>query len=118
MGLLDFLNKGKEKPAPNAPVQPTKEDSNSVFDKPGGPVKAPVTEQPAGNLSDTTNSSVSRSQPVQATIYTVKSGDSLSKIAQQHYGDSTKWRKIFDANKDIIKDPNLIHPGQKLNIPR
>jgi nucleoid-associated protein YgaU len=55
---------------------------------------------------------------VQATIYTVKSGDSLSKIAQQHYGDSTKWRKIFDANKDIIKDPNLIHPGQKLNIPR
>jgi hypothetical protein len=42
MGLLDFLNKGKEKPAPTAPNQPTKEDTDSVFDKPGGPVKAPV----------------------------------------------------------------------------
>jgi nucleoid-associated protein YgaU len=51
-------------------------------------------------------------------MYTVKSGDSLSKIAQQQYGDSTKWRKIFEANKDLIKDPNLIHPGQKLKIPK
>lgn len=118
MGLLDFLNKGNEKPAPNGPVQPTKENSSSVFDKPGGLVKAPVTEQPVTNPGNTVTSPASGSQPVQETVYTVKSGDSLSKIAQQQYGDSTKWRKIFDANKDTIKDPNLIHPGQKLNIPR
>lgn len=47
--------------------------------------------------------------------YEVKSGDSLSKIAQKYPGVS--WKDIFEANKDQIKDPNLIHPGQKLKIP-
>jgi len=46
--------------------------------------------------------------------YTVKSGDSLSKIAS-HYG--IKWKDIFEANKDIIKNPDLIQPGWKLKIP-
>jgi nucleoid-associated protein YgaU len=49
--------------------------------------------------------------------YTVVSGDSLSKIAQREYGDANKWQKIFEANKDQIKDPDLIHPGQQLRIP-
>ncbi len=48
-------------------------------------------------------------------VYTVVSGDSLSKIAK-HYPGVT-WQEIFEANKDILKDPNLIHPGQKLKIP-
>lgn len=48
-------------------------------------------------------------------LYEVKSGDSLSKIAQ-HYPGLT-WQKIYEANKDQIKDPNLIRPGQKLKIP-
>ncbi len=50
-------------------------------------------------------------------IYTVVSGDSLSKIAKREYGDAKLWPRIFEANKDIIKDPNLIYPGQKLKIP-
>lgn len=49
--------------------------------------------------------------------YEVKKGDSLSKIAEQFYGDPMLYKKIFEANQDIIKDPNLIHPGQKLRIP-
>jgi nucleoid-associated protein YgaU len=49
--------------------------------------------------------------------YVVVKGDSLSKIAQRAYGDGKKWRKIFEANKDIIKDPDLIYPGQSLRIP-
>lgn len=48
-------------------------------------------------------------------VYEVKSGDSLSKIAK-HYPGLT-WQKIYEANKDIIKDPNVIYPGQKLKIP-
>ncbi len=48
-------------------------------------------------------------------VYEVKSGDSLSKIAK-HYPGVT-WKEIFEANKDQIKDPNLIYPGQKLKIP-
>jgi len=47
--------------------------------------------------------------------YEVKSGDSLSKIAKNYPGVS--WQDIYNANKDQIKDPNLIHPGQKLKIP-
>jgi len=50
-------------------------------------------------------------------IYEVKSGDSLSKIAKQQYGDANAWKRIFEANKDLIKDPNKIFPGQKLKIP-
>jgi nucleoid-associated protein YgaU len=50
-------------------------------------------------------------------IYVVASGDSLSKIAKREYGDANAWPKIFEANKDILKDPNKIHPGQKLKIP-
>lgn len=54
----------------------------------------------------------------QETIYEVKSGDSLSKIAKRHYGDPMKYMEIFNANKDILKDPNMIHPGQQLRIPK
>jgi nucleoid-associated protein YgaU len=49
--------------------------------------------------------------------YTVVSGDSLSKIAKSIYGDANKWRKIYEANTDIIKDPDKIRPGQVLKIP-
>ena len=50
-------------------------------------------------------------------IYEVKAGDTLSKIAKQEYGDANAYMVIFEANKDILKNPNLIHPGQKLKIP-
>jgi nucleoid-associated protein YgaU len=49
--------------------------------------------------------------------YVVVKGDSLSKIAKQEYGDATKWPRIYEANKDLIKDPDLIYPGQTLKIP-
>lgn len=49
--------------------------------------------------------------------YTVQSGDSLSKIAKREYGDANQWRRIFEANRDQIDNPDLIHPGQKLRIP-
>jgi len=49
--------------------------------------------------------------------YTVKAGDTLSKIAQQFYGNSSEYMKIFNANRDQLSDPNIIYPGQQLNIP-
>jgi nucleoid-associated protein YgaU len=53
----------------------------------------------------------------QAERYTVAKGDSLSKIAKKYYGDASQWRRIFEANRDQIEDPDLIQPGWKLVIP-
>ena len=50
-------------------------------------------------------------------IYTVVAGDSLSKISKKLYGDANQWKRIFEANREQIKNPDLIHPGQKLKIP-
>jgi nucleoid-associated protein YgaU len=49
--------------------------------------------------------------------YVVTKGDSLSAIAKREYGDVKEWRRIYDANRDIIKDPDLIYPGQTLRLP-
>ncbi|MCC8095419.1 MAG: LysM peptidoglycan-binding domain-containing protein [Tannerellaceae bacterium] len=53
--------------------------------------------------------------PGKEEIYEVKPGDNLSKIALQYPGMT--WNKIYAANQDIIKDPDLIRPGQKIKIP-
>ncbi|MBC7000060.1 LysM peptidoglycan-binding domain-containing protein [Cytophaga sp. FL35] len=49
--------------------------------------------------------------------HTVKSGESLSKIAKKYYGDPMKYKQIFDANTNILKNPDVIHPDQELVIP-
>jgi len=52
-----------------------------------------------------------------AQLYVVKQGDSLSKIAEEVYGDKMLYPQIFEANRDILSDPDKIKPGQKLRIP-
>ena len=52
------------------------------------------------------------------TTYTVKKDDTLQKIAKQFYGSYGKWTKIYDANKDVIPDPNRIKPGIVIQIPK
>ena len=74
-----------------------------------------------GSYSDLTadlsvDSSLPASPP-QAQRYTVKPGDSLSKIAKHFYGDANQYMRIFDANQDQLSDPNQIQAGQELNIP-
>ena len=49
--------------------------------------------------------------------YTVKAGDTLSAISKQFYGSANDYMKIFEANRNILSDPNKINPGQVLNIP-
>ena len=49
--------------------------------------------------------------------YTVQSGDTLSKISKQFYGDAARYMKIYEANRDQLKDPDKIKPGQVLKIP-
>ena len=52
-----------------------------------------------------------------ARSYTVERGDNLSKIAKRFYGDANQWRRIFEANRDQIDNPDLIHVGQELLLP-
>ena len=56
-------------------------------------------------------------EPQPEGTYTVVPGDNLSKIARNHYGDSSKWRVIYEANRNLISNPNQIWPGQVLVIP-
>lgn len=49
--------------------------------------------------------------------HTVKGGESLSKIAKHYYGDPMKYKAIFEANTNILKNPDVIHPDQELIIP-
>ena len=57
------------------------------------------------------------SLPVPSQTYVVKSGDTLSKISKQFYGDAGQYMKIFNANKDKLTDPDKIKVGQELVIP-
>ncbi len=49
--------------------------------------------------------------------YTVQKGDSLSKIAKSTLGDANAWKQIFEANRDVLDDPDKIFPGQTLKLP-
>ena len=93
MGIFD--KKGNRPPEP-------KPDFSNV--RAGGSSTAPAPPEPTATIGV-------------GKTYIVVKGDSLSKIAKREYGDSDKWRTIYEANKDLIKDPNLIYPGQELKIP-
>lgn len=61
--------------------------------------------------------SESKEIPAESQYHTVVKGDTLSKIAKHYYGNAMKYPQIFEANKPMLKDPNLIYPGQVLRIP-
>ncbi len=50
--------------------------------------------------------------------YTIESGDTLSKIADRFYGDPQKYQELFEANREVIQDPDKIYPGQKIRVPK
>ena len=77
----------------------------------------PDPKQPKADFSDVESGSSSTAPAPSGRSYTVVKGDSLSKIAKHLYGDAQQWRKIYDANRDQIKNPDLIYPGQTFTIP-
>jgi nucleoid-associated protein YgaU len=80
---------------------------------------AASTAPPPSKKADFSNvqSGVATTAPTAEQTYTVMKGDSLSKIAKHFYGNANSWRQIFEANRDQISNPDLIHPGQTLKIP-
>ena len=79
----------------------------------GGTSTAP----PAPPTQATPTQATPAPAPAAPRTHTVVAGDNLSKIAKKFYGDANKWKRIFEANRDILKNPDLIHPGQVLKIP-
>ena len=75
----------------------------------------------AGNVKGVTDVKIDKMQAPQPApeveYYTIVSGDSLSKIAKKFYGNAMDYPKLFDANREVIKDADLIYPGQKIRIP-
>ena len=75
----------------------------------------------AGNVQGVAEVSVDgvKSPPQEAKVeyYVIEKGDTLSAIAKQFLGKASDYPKIFEANREVIKDPNLIYPGQKIRIP-
>lgn len=94
---------------------------DKIFDRDDDkdPKEAAKAEKPRADFSNVqgASSSTADATPEVARTYTVKSGDSLSKIARGELGDASRWPEIFEANRDKISNPDLIHPGQVLNLP-
>ena len=96
-----------------APTQAAKDeiwDQIKRIDPSGADLTADITVAAGGAAGQA-------AQPGNQQTYTVKAGDTLSKISQQFYGDANKYMTIFDANRDKLKDPDKIHPGKQLVIP-
>ncbi|MDR2872730.1 MAG: LysM peptidoglycan-binding domain-containing protein [Xanthomonadaceae bacterium] len=66
-------------------------------------------------VSSTENIVSPAPEPVQT--YTIQKGDTLSSIAQKHYGKANVWKRIFEANRDVIDNPDKIFPGQVIKLP-
>ena len=75
------------------------------------------TEAPIGAGSASAAHASAGGEGWQSKTYTVKPGDSLSKIAKEFYGEAGKYNQIFEANQPMLKDPDKIYPGQVLRIP-
>ncbi len=75
----------------------------------------------AGNVKGVSEVSVDQvnapAQEAKVEYYVIESGDTLSGIAKRFLGNAMDYPKIFEANREVIKDPNLIYPGQKIRIP-
>jgi nucleoid-associated protein YgaU len=94
----------------------TTERQMGLFDK--DPEKKEKPKADFSNVQGGSSSTAPRDRvDVEVRRYTVVSGDSLSRIAKREYGDAQKWRQIYEANREHIKDPDLIYPGQVLTIP-
>ncbi len=66
--------------------------------------------------SGSSSEAMTREEAVIAT-YTVEKGDTLSHIAKRHYGDAAKWKALFEANRDVIKNPDMIQIGWVIKLP-
>jgi nucleoid-associated protein YgaU len=111
LGLTSACGATGAAPTPTVP-QPTAAAAAPVASPQRPPLASPVAS-PAAAPTPSASTAAESEQ-----TYTVQSGDTLLSIAEQFYGDGTKWRRIYDANKDVIgSDPDKLKLDMKLKIP-
>lgn len=113
MGLLSSLF-GKKDKDDKKPEAAAKADFGSVRSGTSSTAREVPKSTPAsapGSAAPTTPTAGG------AKTYEIQSGDTLSAIAQRHYGNANEWRKIYEANRNVIDDPDKIYPGQKITLP-
>lgn len=98
----------------NTPIGPAVTKSQLITPTPA-PAPSPEPQPDKAVVPGTTPAPAAPA--VQQQTYVVKAGDTLSSIAKQYYQDPNKYQQIFDANKDVLKNPNQIKAGQSLKIP-
>ncbi|MCA1580526.1 MAG: LysM peptidoglycan-binding domain-containing protein [Acidobacteria bacterium] len=87
-----------------------------MADDPNKPDFSDVVSESSSTAASPSGASAEKGSGTSRT-YVVQGGDSLSKISKRFYGDANSWKRIFEANKDIVKNPDMIQPGWKLRIP-
>jgi len=123
-----FVNYGKKAPVEKKEITPDKElwgNKGNIFSKDSGtqqrtyPYKAERVKKVSTVEKPSIFSRKKVSKKPSFIEYTVKKGDTLSSIAARSdiYGNAGKWKKIYDANRNILKDPSRLYPGQALRIP-
>ncbi|MEB1610323.1 LysM peptidoglycan-binding domain-containing protein [Xanthomonas campestris pv. campestris] len=91
-------------------------DKKADFSNVTSSVDSTAEVAPTADFSNVRTSVQSTAQLVGESV-TVQAGDSLSSIAKRHYGDGNLWPRIFEANRETLKDPDKIFPGQVLQLP-
>ncbi|HNS50795.1 MAG TPA: LysM peptidoglycan-binding domain-containing protein [Anaerolineae bacterium] len=115
--LAEQIARQREQAAHKAEEQLTVSQAAALKDKAEAMKKeAQALEQQAQALQSAGQAAPAAAAPVE--IYVVKRGDTLSGIAKALYGNAGRWKEIYEANRNLIKDPNLIKTGWKLRIPR
>ncbi len=107
MDIFDKFRK-KDQDKQQADFSNVQSGSSTTAPAPAVPTPFPAPDSEPDSTAGTPGSEQS---------YEVVAGDSLSKIAKRFYGDASQWPRIHEANRDQIKNPDLIHPGQRLKIP-
>ncbi|MGE4459318.1 LysM peptidoglycan-binding domain-containing protein [Stenotrophomonas acidaminiphila] len=92
-------------------------DKKADFSDVTSTVDSTAAVAPKADFSDVTARVDSTAQIAGGQQYTVQKGDSLSRIAKHLLGDANAWKQIFEANRDVLSDPDKIFPGQTLKIP-